>query len=477
MPHIQVAPKFKPVLTTKKRFVGVVGGRGSSKSEGMGRNCIMRAQTEAADVLCGREYQNSIEDSVHKLIKGLIHTLGVGGASIGDKKIDFSTGGGFRFKGFHRNPENVKSAQDFKYSWLEEAQALSEQSIEDLLPTIRAQGSQLFFTANPGSSEDPFSQRFIVPWEDQLRTQGYYEDDLHLIILMNYMDNPFFPEELEQQRQWDYENMSRAKYDHIWLGAFNDSVDDALIQAEWFDACIDAHKKLGFQPTGAKIAAHDPSDGQQDSKGYAMRHGSVLTSLQEKMSGNVNEGGDWATGLAIQEGVHNFSWDADGMGVALARQISQAFDGIQCNVEMFKGSQAADYPDALYEPTAGSGIKGNKSNKDTFKNQRAQYYFMLRDRVYRTYRAVTFGEYSDPDKLISFSSDIELLPKLRAELCRLPTKPNGNGKLELYTKPEMLSKFKIKSPNLADSVMMTMRRVEQAKKQVRRPRPIRPMGR
>jgi phage terminase large subunit len=306
MPTLQIPKKLEKILTTTARIVVVVGGRSSGKSEGIARLLMMKAQTERCDILCGREYQNSIDDSVHKLLAGLIGKLGVKGAVTRDNKITFDDGGGFRYKGFARSPEAVKSAQDFKYSWIEEAQTISQRSIDDLLPTIRANNSKLFFTANPQSSEDAFSQRFLMPFWDKLQEDGIYEDDMHLIIMCNWRDNPWHGE-LEQQRLWDLENQPRAKYDHIWEGHFNDSVQDALIMSEWFDACVDSHIKLGFGPVGAKLAAHDPSDTGPDPKGYAMRHGSIVMDAQEKDSGSVNEGGHWSADLAIQQGVDQYS--------------------------------------------------------------------------------------------------------------------------------------------------------------------------
>lgn len=437
----------------------LVGGRGSAKSESTARILLMRCQTEAADILCGREYQNSIDDSVHKLIKGLISKMGLAGFDVTDKKIDCGTGGCFRFRGFARNPEAVKSAQDFKYSWSEEAQTLSQESIDNLIPTIRSAGSKLLFTANPGSSADPFSKRFIVPFIENLTKFGYHEDDMHLVIKINWRDNPWFATdtELEAQRQWDFANLPRAKYDWIWEGEFNDSVEDALILAEWFDACIDAHKVLGFRPEGIRFAAHDPSDTGPDNKGYALRHGSVVVELEEKTAGDINEGGDWATGLALSHGVDAFTWDCDGMGVGLNRQVTAAFNGKNKVVCMFKGSEGVDNPDAVFEPADKAPIQDQKTNSDALKNKRAQYYHILRGRIYRTYRAVAHKEYHDPDTLLSFDGSLDLLPKLRSELCRMPIKPNGNGKFDLYTKQEMKSKYKMESPNLADSVMMLMR--------------------
>jgi len=120
-------------------------------------------------------------------------------------------------------------------------------------------------------------------------------------------------------------------------------------------------------------------------------------------------------------------------------------------------------------------VMSQKKNKEIFKNKRAQYYFMLRDRIYRTYRAVEHNEYSDPDALISFDSSIKLINKLRSELCRIPIKPNSNGMLELYRKEDMKRLFNIKSPNLADSAMMCGRFVNQVKPRAVIPRPLKTM--
>lgn len=475
MPKIEIPEKLHPILTTPARLIVLVGGRGSAKSESVARVLLMKAQTERADVLCGREYQNSIDDSVHKLFKNLIQNLSLRGFLVTDKKIDVEGGGGFRFKGFARNPEAVKSAQGFKYSWIEEAQNISQDTIDNLLPTIRAEGSKLFFTANPQNSTDPFSQRFITPYLSFLNTQGYYEDAMHLIIKINWRDNPWHGE-LESQRQWDFEYLSRAKYDHIWEGDFNDSVEDALIKAEWFDACIDAHIKLGFKPLGAIMASHDPSDEGEDNKAFAVRHGSVILDVKERSTGNINEGCDWALGLALQANIDAFTWDGDGLGIGLTRQISQTFEGKPIQVAIFKGSEAVDRPEAMVDSVEIQNVHNRKTNKQVFKNKRAQYYFELRKRVLNTYNAVTKGEYCDPEKMISFSSEIESLQTLRSELCKMPIKPNANGLFELYTKKEMKDRFKFASPNCADSIVMLMRQPHTALKLVM-PTTRQPLGR
>ncbi len=453
---IQIPPRLEPILHTRAKVIVLIGGRGSAKSETVGRVTTMWAETEQADILCGREYQNSIDDSVHKLLKGLIDTLGIpdSDVNITDKKIDFTGGGGFRYKGFARNSAAVKSAQGFKYAWIEEAQDLSQQSIDDLLPTIRLGNSKLLFTANPQASNDPFSLRFIAPFQKELDRDGYFEDNMHLVIMINWRDNPWHGE-LEEQRLWDKEHMSSAKYDHIWEGAYNDEVEDAIISADWFDACVDAHIKLGFKPRGAKVVSHDPSDKGPDPKSLCHRQGSVILDVQEKETLDANDGMDWACEYANEHNADLFIWDGDGLGAPLRRQVRMAFDGTRTDYRMYKGSEDPDRPLRIYEPVEGEDNRKGRTNKDTFKNKRAQYYWTLRDRCYNTYRAVVHGDHMEQEKMISFSSSIKDLKKLRSEICRIPRKHNPNGLIQIMTKVEM-KRIGIASPNMADATKMSL---------------------
>jgi len=455
-PTVTVPEKLERFVTTKKRFKVGFGGRSGAKSNTFGDILAGHAKDYGDKTVCLRELQNSIEDSVHALLSSEIKRLAFEDFEITNNAIRLKGEDVFKFKGLARNPDAVKSMFGFKRSWAEEAQTLSQESITMLTPTIREKDSELWFSLNPGSSEDAVSQRFLVPFYADLLRDGYYEDELHLIVWINYNDNPWHSYELEQERLFDERVLSKSAYDHKWLGYYNDTVENALIEAEWFDACIDAHKILGFEGKGAKYAAHDPSDTGPDSKGYAARHGSVVYSVDENKTGTINDGGDWATGLAIQQNVDHYSWDCDGMGVGLSRQTAEAFDGKPIKAHMFKGSESPDNPSQVYEGGYNSGIDGHKLNKDVFRNKRAQNYQRLRDRCYKTFRAVVHKEYHNPEDLISFCSDIPLLNKLRAELCRMPIKPNANGLIELYTKEVLKRKFNVASPNLGDSVMMLM---------------------
>jgi len=177
---------------------------------------------------------------------------------------------------------------------------------------------------------------------------------------------------------------------------------------------------------------------------------------RENDAGDANEGTDWATDYAIANQVDIFRWDCDGLGVSLKRQVSTALDGKRINIDMFKGSEASDHPDEIYQPDNNIERSNAKTNRQTFKNKRAQNYWRLRDRFYVTYKAVTTGLYTDPETMISISSTIVLIDQLRTEVCRIPKKYNVNGMIQIMSKKDMWDKFKIRSPNLADSLMMTM---------------------
>jgi len=453
MPELRVNKAIERAFFSTKPIVVLFGGRGSGKSLGVGDIMTYRMDTEGADVYCLREFQGSIADSVHRVFEGSIkERLQLDDFEIQKNSVIAPNGAKTTYVGANRNPDSMQSAQGYKYSWFEEAHRISQDSIDKLLPTIlRNPGAQCWFTANPQSSADPFSQRFIVPYLDEIRANGYYEDDVHLIIKVNWRDNPWWNEEQEQLRKWDYENMSRSKYDWIWEGEFNDGVEDALIQPEWFDACVDAVKKLGITPTGARVTTYDPADTGDDMNAVATRIGIHYDYIDEIDKPNGNLACDEACMIARQRNTDLFVWDGDGMGALLRKQIAQNFEGVKIDTRMYRGSEGVDEPNTPYD---GVYSEGQKTNRELFQNKRAQYYVKLAKRMEQTYKAVEHGQYIDPDQLISISSDIPLLMKLRAEVCGIPRKKSFSGKIALMSKEEMKNKYHRKSPNMADCLAM-----------------------
>lgn len=465
MPEMTLPARLRPLIDTPKRFKILIGGRGSGKSQSVGDICLMDAQTKGLKTACFREYQITMDDSVLSLLAGEIERLNLSGFTVQANSIQYRGHDAFKFRGLARNPEGIKSMHGFRRFWVEEAQTASAASLKALTPTLRSDDSEIWMTANPRSIADPFSQRFIKPFEKQLRANGIYEDDLHLIIWVNYNDNPFFPAVLEQERAYDEANLPTALYRHIWLGEFYDEVEDTIIPVEWFESAIDAHIKLGWKAEGAIIASHDPSDTGGDSKGYAVRHGNVVLNVAEMTSGEAADGMDWALGKALDDRADFFVWDCDGLGVSLKRQVDAALENKKVEYVMYKGSES---PEDAEQPYGDGGAQRAKSNRETFANKRAQYYWRLRDRFDATHRAVTKGEYINPDEQISLSSSIDTLDQLRAEVCRIPLKRTNTGKIQIMSKIDMAKKpYEIPSPNMADALMMAMYRPKPKMAQVK----------
>ena len=490
--NIEYVDKLHPVFTKQKRIKIIVGGRGSTKSTGVADLVSVR-MSQGELWCCAREHQNSIEESVHRTLLDEISRNGIPGFTDTKTSISHSSGGRCFYRGLSKNITSLKSTlSGVDGLWIEEGEDLSDETLRVLTASVRLNATdtqraiagedvkmpEIIITMNRGSRSGSVAKKWLARAEKELERCGYYEDDLVMIVEMNYTDMPeewFLLSGLEEERRDDYEKMSRAQYDHKWHGAYLEAVDNPIILPEWFDACVDAHEKLGWKVTGKRIVTHDPADTGPDDKGLAYRHGSVFYDVKTIPVGDVNEGFDEATDYAIQVDADDFGWDGDGMGISLRRQAATNFKGKQIEQFIFRGSEGPENPDSIYEPIDDKSAKP-RTNKDTFLNKRSQGYTRLADRMYRTYQAVVKGIYHNPDEMVSFSSDIEEIKMLRSELTRIPKVPNGTGKIQIMTKKEMKAK-KIDSPNMADAVMMSLAIPD---KIVNRssfvPPPIKPMG-
>lgn len=461
--HLRIVDGIAWLLSKPKRIKIAVGGRGSAKSVGVGDAMLMFADM-GERICCTREFQNSIEESVHDNLKQEIERLELEEWDIQSKKIYAPGGGEIFYKGLARNITSLKSVSGVNKLWIEEGESVSVKSLKTLTPSVRSTAAanakgeeppEIWITMNRGSKDDAISKKYLARAEQSLLETGKYEDDLIMVVQLNYTDNPWFPAELELERVDDLDNLSIEEYRNIWGGDYYDGVDNAIIKQEWFDAAIDAHIVKGFEATGQKVVAHDPSDKGKDAKGYALRHGSVFLDIDMKEDGDVNDGCRWALNKAIIAEADVFYWDGIGVGSALKLQITQALKGKRIENKAFIGGESPDRPDDYYLPRETDTPENSRTNKQTFKNLRAQQYWALKERFFNTYRSVVKGEYVDPDTMISLSSQIPRLNEIRSEICRIPKKENGNGLIQIMSKPEML-KLEIRSPNMADAMMMAM---------------------
>lgn len=216
-------PGWAKRLFEPSRYKAIHGGRGGGKSRSVATALVLKAAQKPERILCAREVQRSIKDSVKRLLDDEIDRLGLRGFFTStETEIRGANGSLFIFAGLRGNAANIKSLEGVSVAWTEEAQTNSQASLDTLVPTIRAPGSELWFTWNPDLATDPIDAMFRGE-------EGPPPDSM--VLSVNYDDNPWFPDvlrvEMEYMRSRDYD-----KYRHIWLGEYRQN-SEARIFKNW----------------------------------------------------------------------------------------------------------------------------------------------------------------------------------------------------------------------------------------------------
>ena len=245
--NLKVANIYKPLWKNAKRRNYIYGGRGSGKSHDVAEYCLFRAYQSKIKVLCTRELQNSIADSVYSLLKNKIVDMHLDFFfTVYKDRIVGNNGSEFIFKGIHNNVSEIKSMENISIAWLEESQSLSRESIDVIVPTIRAPGSILIFTFNPYKDNDPI----------YMEMKNATEDDL--VIKANYSDNPWFPEELRMEMERDKKN-DYQKYLWVWEGECLGLSDAQIFRGKYVVENFETPKNADFHFGADWGFANDPT--------------------------------------------------------------------------------------------------------------------------------------------------------------------------------------------------------------------------
>lgn len=245
--NLKVANIYKPLWKNAKRRNYIYGGRGSGKSHDVAEYCLFRAYQSKIKVLCTRELQNSIADSVYSLLKNKITDMHLDFFfTVYKDRIVGNNGSEFIFKGIHNNVSEIKSMENISIAWLEESQSLSRESIDVIVPTIRAPGSILIFTFNPYKDNDPI----------YMEMKNATEDDL--VIKANYSDNPWFPEELRLEMERDKKN-DYQKYLWVWEGECLGLSDAQIFRGKYVVENFETPKNADFHFGADWGFANDPT--------------------------------------------------------------------------------------------------------------------------------------------------------------------------------------------------------------------------
>jgi phage terminase large subunit len=209
---------FEPA---KARYRVLYGGRGGSKSWNIARALLLKGCEQSIRVLCAREFQTSIKDSVHKLLVDQIHNLELEAHyEVTDRTIRGINGTEFIFVGVKNNTNNVKSIEGIDVCWVEEAQSVSANSWNVLVPTIRKNDSEIWISFNPELPTDETWKRFVMnPPENSV------------IQKINWSDNPWFPEVLDLERR-ALQGRDIEAYNNVWEGIPRQTVDGAIFAKE-----------------------------------------------------------------------------------------------------------------------------------------------------------------------------------------------------------------------------------------------------
>lgn len=240
-------PQKLSILFDPARYKVLYGGRGGAKSWGVARALLIIGARQTTRILCAREFQTSIKDSVHKLLSDQIFALGLQDFyEITQTAIRGKNGTEFSFAGLKNNVANIKSYEGCDIAWVEEAQTTSKMSWNVLIPTIRKEGSEIWITFNPELESDETYKRFVVnPPENSI------------VQRVNWSDNPWFPETLRLEKDALFAR-DREAYNTIWEGVCRQTVDGAIFAKEMQQAEFEGRiTRVPYDPIKPVLAIFD----------------------------------------------------------------------------------------------------------------------------------------------------------------------------------------------------------------------------
>lgn len=403
---LDIPDKMLPMITdfNNYRYLVLDGGRGSGKTQGAGRFILYLADNNKIRVVCGRETQSSIESSVYTVLRDIIKQYELDFEIRSDRIICNHNGSEILFKGFReQGAVNIKGLEGVDILWVDEAQALTKDTIDVIVPTIRKENSKIFFTMNRYIRNDPAYALFVNR-----------DDCCHIHI--DYFENPFCPETLKIEAE-ECKNRSENDYNHIWLGNPLERTDDYLFNAKDLDICKNLEEMYADDSFIQKKVLGVDFAG----KGADLCVASLLTrgcgtewklSLQDAWDDpDTNKSVGFIVNLIGKYQPDIIICDVGGLGYPMFMRLKEI--GVK-NLYEFDGAGASKLPNAL--------------------NQRACGYLVLRDFI--TNRQIIIKD----DKTL-------------AELEGIKINNKSDGRIKIQSKEDM-KKEGGHSPDRADSVMM-----------------------
>ncbi len=422
---LSMPTKLTPIITqfNSFRYFLLEGGRGGGKTQGVARLLTYIAEKNKIRIFCGRETQNTIHESVHTVFKDIIFKYHLNFKVFNDKIIHNTTGSEIRFKGFREQGSvNIKGMEGVDILWVDEAQALTQNTLDTLIPTIRKQTAKIFFTMNRHKKGDPVYTMF----SDR-------ESCLHINI--NYHDNKFTSQALLDEAE-ACKKERPDDYRHIWKGEPRADADNYLFNEEALDACLT--REFPFDPSHyhSRILGGDVARfGDNYSAGLVLKQCGPEHWEEEFLDRWKKHDAIYTTGK-FTELINKYRpdytiIDADGLGGPVYDYVS---DGRQ-DVHAFHGGQVED----------------NAQWKKTYKNFRTYGYLILEKMVNDGHLRIKSQFIIDQLKEIIFRYDV-------------------TGRKYIIRKEELIEAarkkgVKYNSPDEADALMMAATMKERVKRE------------
>ncbi|QYY30249.1 PBSX family phage terminase large subunit [Cupriavidus pinatubonensis] len=442
-------PALRPFWLAPARNRVLYGGRASTKSWDAAGFATFLTSNYKLRVLCVRQFQNKIEESVYTLLKAQISRFGLTSQFriLDNKIIGRETESEFLFYGLWRSIDEIKSLEGIDILWIEEAHNLTEEQWKILEPTIRKAGSQIWIIFNPRLATDFVYRRFVLnPPPNTIVRKINYDENQFLSDTMLAVINAAKEEDEEE-------------FAHIYLGVPKDDDEGAVIKRSWLLAAIDAHKALGFGPAGTRRLGFDVADGGADKCANVFAHGSVVSWADEWKAGEDELLQSCSRTYAVaRERSASIRYDSIGVGASAGAKFAELnearradSDNASVFYEKFNAGAAVWEPDEIYQ-------QPNITNKDQFANIKAQAWWMVADRFRNTYNAVKRGMQFTEDQLISLDSACPHLDKLIDELATPRRQFDDNGRVKVESKKDLAKPNRPggprPSPNIADALIM-----------------------
>ena len=416
-------PRWARRFTQRAPYKCAYGGRGSSKTWTVAHLLIAEAASRPLRIAVCRSVGASIAVSAKPALEIAIHRMGLGGCfdvynwAIRGKKGTPAEGSFFFFRGIETNRQEIRGWEDVDRVWVEEAQYMTEATANILIPTIRKDGSEIWFTWNPISRTDWVWRRFV---QNSLPTD--------VIEQVNWRDNPWFPERANDERLYMLKT-NPEMYAHIWEGQPADEVGDLVVLPyRMLLDCVEAFKHglhMGVSPWPLD-AGLDIADQGADWNALVARKGPVIYHAEKWHENTLGATARRAASAAQHDGVKRLFYDAGGIGAGVTSYFREMPNrGFVIRPETFGDAVRGKNTTFAYKRT----------NAEFFARRNAQLAWALRLRAENTRRLMD-GDAVDPARCLFIDNGIPRLEQYLAELAQPTWREGVTGKTELIKRDD-----------------------------------------